>query len=72
MRRSVALSMLLLATPSAARSEPEAPRIERPNILFILADNLGFGEVGAYGGGATRARTRCRSAAWPTGSPSGR
>ncbi|MGH8790185.1 MAG: arylsulfatase [Cupriavidus necator] len=27
---------------------------ERPNILFILADNLGYGELGAYGGGATR------------------
>lgn len=26
----------------------------RPNIVFILADNLGYGEVGAYGGGITR------------------
>jgi len=27
---------------------------QKPNILFILADNLGYGELGAYGGGATR------------------
>ncbi len=27
---------------------------ERPNILFILTDNLGYGEIGAYGGGITR------------------
>jgi arylsulfatase len=26
----------------------------KPNILFILADNIGFGDIGAYGGGETR------------------
>ncbi len=26
----------------------------KPNVLFILADNLGYGELGCYGGGATR------------------
>jgi arylsulfatase len=26
----------------------------KPNILFILVDNLGDGEIGAYGGGITR------------------
>lgn len=26
----------------------------QPNVLVILADNLGYGEVGAYGGGVTR------------------
>lgn len=25
-----------------------------PNIVFILIDNLGYGEVGCYGGGLTR------------------
>jgi arylsulfatase A-like enzyme len=33
------------AQPDAARS---------PNIVFILMDNLGYGEVGVYGGGITR------------------
>ena len=27
---------------------------KKPNILFILTDNLGYGEIGVYGGGATR------------------
>jgi arylsulfatase A-like enzyme len=27
---------------------------KKPNIVFILTDNLGYGEVGAYGGGITR------------------
>jgi arylsulfatase A-like enzyme len=26
----------------------------KPNIVFILMDNLGYGELGAYGGGITR------------------
>jgi len=26
----------------------------RPNIVFILMDNLGYGEVGCYGGGILR------------------
>jgi arylsulfatase len=32
----------------------DARAAEQPNILFILADNLGYGELGVYGGGATR------------------
>jgi len=30
------------------------PAATKPNILFILVDNLGYGELGVYGGGATR------------------
>src|ERR1044072_6157780 len=30
------------------------PAQAKPNILFILVDNLGYGELGVYGGGATR------------------
>lgn len=28
--------------------------MEKPNIVLILADNLGYGELGCYGGGITR------------------
>jgi arylsulfatase len=27
---------------------------DRPNIVFVLTDNLGYGEIGSYGGGITR------------------
>ena len=37
----------------AAAHDPAASS-PTPNILFILVDNLGYGELGVYGGGATR------------------
>ena len=36
----------LNATPAYAQ--------DKPNIVFIFADNLGYGELGAYGGGILR------------------
>jgi len=39
-----------LFTPADANAAPEGA----PNVLFMLVDNLGYGELGAYGGGATR------------------
>ena len=36
-------------------AKAQAPTTQsKPNILFILVDNLGYGELGVYGGGATR------------------
>jgi hypothetical protein len=43
--------------PRPAVSTPilaQAQTAQKPNLLFILVDNLGYGELGAYGGGATR------------------
>ncbi|WP_395663922.1 arylsulfatase [Aestuariivirga sp.] len=51
--RTAASIFFVLATailvPTVSRADDQ-----KPNILFILADNLGYGELGAYGGGETR------------------
>ena len=39
-----------LATPAFAQS----PSGLKPSILFVLMDNLGYGEPGVYGGGVLR------------------
>ena len=46
---AVACAVALLGAP-ASRAQPQ----QRPNIIFILMDNLGYGEPGVYGGGITR------------------
>ncbi len=43
---SVAVQPLIVATASAQQ--------QKPNILFILADNTGYGDIGVYGGGELR------------------
>src|SRR3569623_747722 len=46
-RRSTALAMLLaVATPFTAS---QARAADKPNIVFIMADDLGIGHVGCYG-----------------------
>ncbi|HEY2358372.1 MAG TPA: arylsulfatase [Phenylobacterium sp.] len=45
-----ASSALMTLSAPAAAAAPSA----RPNIVFILMDNLGYGEVGVYGGGIVR------------------
>ncbi len=45
---ATACAAVLLCAPYA-QAQPA-----KPNIVFILMDNLGYGEVGVYGGGITR------------------
>jgi arylsulfatase len=45
----------LLALLACATVEPaSAQQQQKPNILFILADNTGYGDIGVYGGGELR------------------
>jgi arylsulfatase len=43
-----------LCVAVAFASTPTAGQQPKPNILFILADNVGYGDIGAYGGGELR------------------
>jgi arylsulfatase A-like enzyme len=45
-------AMLLLALPAGFAAA--APLEKKPNIVFMLVDNLGYGELGVYGGGILR------------------
>src|SRR6266480_4911161 len=40
--------------PSIALAQNTSTDNKKPNIVFILMDNLGYGEVGCYGGGILR------------------
>ena len=45
---ALAIAAAMAAVPPASTQE------KKPNILFILADNIGFGDLGVYGGGELR------------------
>ena len=57
-RRTVITASLLTAGASLLGAGPvrlvHAQTARKPNILFMLVDNLGYGELGVYGGGQTR------------------
>ena len=55
MKRKVLTAMALASMLShAAWAQSPPASAGKPNIVFVLMDNLGYGEVGAYGGGITR------------------
>ncbi len=47
---AMTLGVALLSSTSIVHAQDQA----KPNILFILADNVGYGDLGPYGGGELR------------------
>src|SRR5262245_57936615 len=41
-------------TPPANAQNTSAASGQKPNVIFILADNVGYGDLGPYGGGEIR------------------
>src|SRR5471030_1845867 len=54
MIRSIRLGLLASVVGVTAASGPATAQQQKPNIVFILTDNLGYGELGVYGGGILR------------------
>lgn len=53
-QRSVAWALVLLCNLALGTLAAERP----PNIIFILADDLGYGDIGAFGQKKIRTRTK--------------
>jgi arylsulfatase A-like enzyme len=52
--RNVCFRLLASLACVLVAGAPAPAQQQKPNILFILADNLGYGDIGVYGGGELR------------------
>ena len=53
-RRTWLASLASVAAVTVAGTPAAAQQTQKPNVVFILADNVGYGDLGAYGGGELR------------------
>jgi Sulfatase len=47
-------SVSITTVQAQQQAQQQAPSTSRPNIILVLMDNLGYGELGVYGGGILR------------------
>jgi arylsulfatase len=56
--KTLRLALILTTLTACAITQPAgvggADLEKKPNIVFVLADNVGYGDLGAYGGGELR------------------
>jgi hypothetical protein len=52
--KAIALVAVTLLNSVALFGQNTTGEAKKPNIVFILMDNLGYGELGCYGGGISR------------------
>src|SRR6476660_2528144 len=50
----ISAGAVMVLTVVTLTQNAQAADAQKPNIVFILMDNLGYGEVGCYGGGIVR------------------
>ena len=50
----MALRIIVVSLAACASSVPSAWAQDKPNIVLMVQDNLGWGEIGTYGGGILR------------------
>ena len=48
------IRLALFASLALALAAPAFAQTQKPNVVFILADNVGYGDLGPYGGGELR------------------
>ena len=48
------IRLVILLACTVGLETTSAQQSDKPNILFILNDNTGYGDIGVYGGGESR------------------
>src|SRR5579871_5428758 len=52
--RAILVSLLTSCASMVAEPLAFAQQPQKPNVVFVLADNVGYGDLGSYGGGELR------------------